>query len=153
MAEKVLAENDSIPLWKVVKEEYESLHNGTPFPDEYLRLTFYKDHIKSPTHFAKKIYDAKGNGKNILARLRDGLPEKSQSVLKRFIEDASSDPNVANAQPPDSLQDEIVEQLDALLERPDLQQYFSDKVKKRRKPGLAREKGRVVHGIASARGQ
>lgn len=133
---------ESIPLPQVLKDEYAAFQGG-PFPTDYLTWSFYKDHIVDPARFAIKLQQtgAEDAPDSLEVRLRKKVEAVVSEELDDFVKKALKQPSgvVVNAlqnagvdihfaQPPDSLLEVIVTQLNALLKKQNLYTYFDPEV-------------------------
>src|SRR5713226_2542035 len=116
--------SNPIPVWQVLKEEYESLH-GSPFPNEYLCWSFFKDHFKNHFSFALKLND---ESDNFLKALKARLSPEAQRDLEEYATEARREieNNGSASYPPDDLQGAIVDEVTFLLTT-DISRYFSQK--------------------------
>jgi len=133
-----MSSHEPIPLSQVLKDEYVSFHDGE-FPTEYLTWSFYKDHIANPSRFAIKLQYTGGDEApdSLEVRLRQKVekvvPGELSEYVDRvarlspdFIDEAleNSDEGDSPIAPPDSLQEEIIAQLNSLLQNPNLYKRF-----------------------------
>lgn len=137
-----MSDQCTIALTQVLKDEYESFH-GNPFPREYLTWAFYKDHLICPARFAIKLQyiresDAPDTLETHLRKIVEaGAPDHLQDYIDRARQqspdciDKEFDELEVTARPdapPDSLQEVIIAQLNALLGMQTLYKYFTDEI-------------------------
>ncbi len=102
---------EPLPLWQVLKEEYESFHG--PIDGPYL-------HIKDPKKLAVGLSDTKNSFSNHITGL---LPAQAKAELAQYVSTAPL-PDM-----PQQLQDEIADVLKNLLADPNLYSHYDpDKV-------------------------
>lgn len=139
-----MSDQAAIPLTQVLKEEFVNF-SGKPFPTKYLTWSFYKDHIVSPARFTIKLHYTKAADapdtlevflrKNVedvapgeleyyVQKVRRQSPDYLEKEFDELDADAQPDP------PPDSLQEIIVAQLNALLAKRTLYRYFDEEIVK-----------------------
>lgn len=118
---------ESIPLTQVLKDEYAALHRAS-FPQEYLTWSFYKDHIVDPARFAIKLQQT--GAKDAPDRVEVDLRKKVEAIaaqdLNDYVKKAQAQSPGAELQPPDSLQEEIITQLNSMLKKLDLYKAFDE---------------------------